>query len=404
MLSAGFERTRSRAGSAGTRRRARKTQREARHAAWQRRSISSARGPAARDVRLAAGTTVNRVLVAASLALFLASGAAAQTSVPQLSPGAQAERMRLLPDEDRGWLELVEPIILSGERNFFLLLPEQHQRDIFKGEFWKRREKPELTPPLGPGYRYRYEELLKLANDVYDGWRQDAGRMVIAHGEPNELKVVKGCDLTFRHLEIWTYSDAGPGAHGPRRYFFYSASPQAPRKLWRFGDPSGEIFQPGSCRKNFVELWAECAPRQGDPCFSACKDACRIYRTYVEIQARHDTRTGANVEQAQILAPPSVSTEDLSELAARFPGVADSRAKPIAVESAGTRQGSATPEAEHWLTQEEIRDRIVRLEPKYRQWLELAGPLLKWSELTRFLQLPASDKDRFIREFFKRRS
>jgi GWxTD domain-containing protein len=342
---------------------------------------------------------------AGAVALLLASTLVAQTAVPQLSKSEQAERIKLLAEEDRRWLAFVEPIILPGEQNFFLLLTEPHQREIFKEEFWKWRERQDLPTPLGPGYRQRYEELFKRANEAYDGWRQDAGLMVIAHGEPAELEVIKGCELTFRYLEIWTYGDAAPAARSPQRYFFYRTAPQSPRKLWRLGDPESEIFQPGSCRKSFEELWAECAARRGDPCFASCDSACRVYKIYFETRARQGSRSGGAKESAEALAPPAISTEDLPELAARFPAIADARARPSGVESARTISSvSTTPEAGQWLLAEEIRNRIVRLEPKYREWLELAAPLLTWGELVQFLQFSPSEKDQFIRAFFKKRS
>lgn len=176
------------------------------------------------------------------MVFLLAGNAAPQASVPNLSKKEQVDRIASLSDDDRRWLEFVEPIMLDSERNFFLLLTEPHQREIFREEFWKRREKPNLPPPLGAGYRRRYEELLRAANEEYDGWRQDAGRMVLAHGEPASLEVVGGCDQVFRHLEIWTYSNPNPGSGSVRRYFFYQLAPLVPRKLWTTGDPESEVF------------------------------------------------------------------------------------------------------------------------------------------------------------------
>jgi hypothetical protein len=67
---------------------------------------------------------------------------------------------------------------------------------------------------------------------------------------------------------------------------------------------------------------------------------------------------------------------------------------------------SPTPTAEprHRLSPEEIRERILRLEPNYRSWLNIAGPLLTEEDLSRFLQLSPGEKDQLIREFWKRRS
>jgi GWxTD domain-containing protein len=350
---------------------------------------------------------VNRALAGAVFVFLFARTAGPQAAVPNLSKTERADRIALLPEDDRRWLEFVEPILLDSERNFFLLLTEPHQREIFREEFWKRREKPNLPPPLGAGYRHRYEELLRRANEEYDGWRQDAGRMVLAHGEPASLEVVAGCDQVFRHLEIWTYSNPDPGYGSVRRYFFYQLAPLMPRKLWTILDPESEVFHPGSCRKKFEDLYDDCVPKRFDPCAPNGLCACHVYQIYKEIQSRQGSRVAANLERAQVLALPPVPAEDLAELATRFPAIADPRAKPIAVESEKTRPSAANappePSPTRPLTYEEIRDRITELPPKYRQWLDLAAPLMTTGDLVRFLLLTSTERDRFIREFFKRR-
>jgi GWxTD domain-containing protein len=349
---------------------------------------------------------VNRFLAGAVFVLLLAGNAGPQASVPNLSKKEQVDRIAFLPDDDRRWLEFVEPILLDSERNFFLLLTEPHQREIFREEFWKRREKPNLPPPLGVGYRHRYEDLLRRANEEYDGWRQDAGRMILAHGEPASLEVVEGCDQVFRHLEIWTYSNPDPGYGSVRRYFFYQLAPLMPRKLWTILDPESDVFSPGSCRKRFEDLYRDCVLVRGDPCAPNGYCACHVYQIYKEIQSRQSSRMAANLERAQVLVQPPVAAEDLGELAARFPGIADPRAKPIAVESEKTRPSApvqVAPTPSRTLTYEEIRERIIQLPPKYRQWLDLAAPLMTTGDLVRFLLLSNAERDRFIREFFKRR-
>jgi len=56
------------------------------------------------------------------------------------------------------------------------------------------------------------------------------------------------------------------------------------------------------------------------------------------------------------------------------------------------------------LSPEEIRERTETLEPEYKEFLDLAKPLMTEDELSRFLQLSSHDKDAFIRDFWKRRS
>lgn len=348
---------------------------------------------------------------------ILATGASSPT-IPVLSKKDRAERIRLLPDEERRWLEeVVRPIILPKEEDLFLLLTQEHEREIFKEEFWKRREKPGLLHPLGPGYRTRYLELLRLADTTYDGRREDAGRMVIAHGEPASINELSGCQEMFRDLQIWTYQGTTAGSSAKKPYFFYRRSPGAPRKLWDISVDDSEVIQPGACRRHFSDLRIECSPAErkptgpdADPCFllDNCKEICGILRTYLEIRARQGSTTGGREETAAALAPPGVELEGLEALAARFPSTRDPGAKVIGVQavkasSNGNQAIEPTPTSGVGLTREEIRERILRLEPKYREFLDMAAPIFTGDELSRFLLMSDSEKDTFIREFWRRR-
>src|SRR5689334_119149 len=128
------------------------------------------------------------------LAALAARIAVAAPGVPTLSSSEKSARLRALPEEDRKWVEdYVAPIILPEEENLFLQLTEPHQREIFKEEFWKRREQAGLTPPLGPGYRNRYEALRDAANGTYGGLQSDTGRLVVRHGEPDAVNEFPEC-------------------------------------------------------------------------------------------------------------------------------------------------------------------------------------------------------------------
>jgi GWxTD domain-containing protein len=350
------------------------------------------------------------------LCAALAAGAASP-AIPKLSQKERAERLRQLPEADRQWVDdFVRPIILPDEQDFFLLLTQPHEREIFKEEFWKRRERVGLVFPLGPGYRRRYEELLRIADEKYDGRRQDAGRMVIVHGEPASINELLDCQDMFRDLQIWTYRGPAAGNSGERQYFFYRRSPGAPRKLWDLSVPNADVFQPGSCRKNFEQLYVDCTPSArapgssqfADKCplLTNCQAVCAILKTYLDIKTREGSALGGWEESGTVLAAPSVDLEDLETLARRFPSVGNPQARPIATAAAPVPPGSPSPTPSSYtnLSPEEIRERILALPSKYREWLYLAGPLLVGDELSRFLQMSDSQKDDFIRGFWKRRS
>src|SRR5437879_4923315 len=122
------------------------------------------------------------LLLAASVLL---GGVAFAQTAPVLSSKQKKEAINGLPDEERRWLtDFVAPIIYPEEQNLFLQLKEPYQREMFKAEFWARRETPGLSAPLGPGYQLRYQNFRDLAVSEYDGLNSDAGRMVVRKGEP----------------------------------------------------------------------------------------------------------------------------------------------------------------------------------------------------------------------------
>ena len=132
------------------------------------------------------------------------------------------------------------------------------------------------------------------------------------------------------------------------------------------------------------------------------------------IIAREGSGAGAAVEQATLFQPPVVSTEGLDGQKNRWATSSDPAAKKIHVEGPSSKGGdvaaSPTPspaptrEPRHRLSREEIRERLLLLEPKYKEWLDIAGPLLTEEELSGFLQSTAPEKDRFIRDFWKHHS
>jgi GWxTD domain-containing protein len=185
-------------------------------------------------------------LLVAGILLAL-SGVADGRPIPELTSKERAARIKALPEEDRKWLEeFVAPIILAEETNLFLQLTEPHQREIFREEFWRRREQPGSTPPLGPGYRNRYEHYRELAATEYGGLTSDPGRVVVLRGDPDSIQEFRDCNEVFRSVEVWTYSRASSASplQGDIQFLFYRPSFGAPLKLWYPAIPDREIRSP----------------------------------------------------------------------------------------------------------------------------------------------------------------
>ena len=124
------------------------------------------------------------------------------------------------------------------EKNLFLQLTEPHQREIFREEFWKRREQPGLAEPLGPGYRNRYEGFREAAADgVSTASDSDAGPHRRApRACPSRSRSSANCNEVFRQIAVWTYREQTGGCRALQRRARSSSStghPSAPRcKLW----------------------------------------------------------------------------------------------------------------------------------------------------------------------------
>jgi len=227
---------------------------------------------------------VGAILLACMVAFAQSQPAPKATAIPR--PPSESARIKALPDEERRWLtEFVATIILDEEKKTFLELAAGYQREIFKEDFWQRREQPGLPIPLGPGYRYRYREFWDLANSKYDGWREDAGRMVLRWGEPLAILTPRcgGNDL-FRDLEVWTYN-LGPNGRTTMHFIFYRPNSGLPRKLWTLTDDDRHLFIPNSCRTSLEGLRNDCSQNPSDRCMM-CDDRCEVYKAYREILAR----------------------------------------------------------------------------------------------------------------------
>ena len=375
--------------------------------------------------------TISLVLVA----VFALCGAIAGQGVPELTAKQRAEKLKALPEEDRKWVEeFVAPIILPDEKNLYLQLTETHQREIFREEFWKRREQPGLPDPLGPGYRNRYEGFREAAASTYGGLTSDTGRVVVLHGEPLAVEEFAQCNDVFRDLAVWSYRSAAGGGSLQKetQFLFYRSSPGAPWRLWYPAIPDRELLAPGSCLSSVPQA---CRPIGSPPAPGAdcgpyaaaktCDQACDVVRIIERIRSR-----GVADIALALSEPPKVDTEGLEKLADRFPTLKGDKATALNVEgpagegpagdavvpsspSAKVAAGPETPEtaasrpapARKKLSKREIRERTEALPQKYRDFMTLVELIITDDEREVFLQIAEGyQRDKFIDAFWKRRT
>jgi len=121
---------------------------------------------------------------------------------------AQAVGEKDLAVKYREWLKLVSYIILPQERDVFLRLGNDRDRDIFIESFWKQRD----PTPGTPQNEFRDEHIRRFnyANSRYgrgtprEGWQTDMGRVYIILGPPNSDERFEGT-AGIRPCHVWYY-------------------------------------------------------------------------------------------------------------------------------------------------------------------------------------------------------
>jgi Ca-activated chloride channel homolog len=177
-----------------------------------------------------------RAAGAALLLVLLGVTAAAQTLPPQASQGTvklsrreRKDRIAKLSEVYRQFLEDVEPIMLDQERDTFLIMESDAQRDLYIADFWRRRDLTEGTP--SGGFQKIYYDRLASAKEQFKSLHSDRGRAYVIHGAPNEIYTPQPCDL-FQPMEQWTYRDL-KGVEKQGRFLFYRPRGREDYVLWQ---------------------------------------------------------------------------------------------------------------------------------------------------------------------------
>ncbi len=164
-----------------------------------------------------------------------------------LASAAFSSPARQLPERYKKWLdEEVVYIATPVERDVFLKLRDDRERDTFIEAFWKHRDPNPATP--ANEFRAEHERRLAYANSVLGratprpGWKTDRGRVYILLGEPNDIQRSEGRSGTV-DAEIWFYqgkTDVGLPAgfnvvfykrSGTGEFKLYSPSADGPMAL-----------------------------------------------------------------------------------------------------------------------------------------------------------------------------
>lgn len=103
--------------------------------------------------------------------------------------------VKSLPENDKIFLNEVSLIITKQERKKFLSLTNQKDREIFKKEFWEKRDPDPGTEENE--FKTEYYNRMRYANKYFrngkkSGWKTDRGRIYMILGPPSQRRFYQG--------------------------------------------------------------------------------------------------------------------------------------------------------------------------------------------------------------------
>jgi len=159
-------------------------------------------------------------------AILLATAILAISSIEASPRAPLGQAQRTLPRQHQKWLdEDVAYVISPKEREVFLALLNDRERDIFIEAFWKHRDSIPETPENE--FRTEHYKRLAYANQYFGrettrpGWRTDRGRIHILLGPPRDISGIEGQGTVFP-AQIWFYESLDqPGLPSNFTLIFY---------------------------------------------------------------------------------------------------------------------------------------------------------------------------------------
>lgn len=150
--------------------------------------------------------------------------------------GQKKIREKDLPQKYRDWLKLTRYIIRSEEKDVFMQLATDRDRDIFLESFWKIRD----PTPGTPENEYREEHIKRFmhANKQFrrgsprEGWMTDMGRIYIILGPPVSIERFEGQKGIYPTQVWYYYGDRRKGLPGHFGIVFFRRGGSGEYKLY----------------------------------------------------------------------------------------------------------------------------------------------------------------------------
>ena len=183
-----------------------------------------------------------------------------------------------LAQKHQEWLKLTRYIILPAEREVFMELTNDRERDIFIQTFWKQRDPTKGTPQNE--YKDEHVQRFRYATEYFRrgttraGWMTDMGRMYIILGPPISIEKFEGMPGIYP-CQVWSYyGDKEKGLPTHFNLVFFQRSGAGEFKLYNSladGPASIIIDKRGLDLNNHLQLYQkikQLAPTLAGPSIS----------------------------------------------------------------------------------------------------------------------------------------
>ena len=170
-----------------------------------------------------------------------------------------------LPEKYGQWLQSVEFLITEEEREAFLALEADYQRDAFIQRFWRVRDPDPAT--ARNELRDQWEAIAQRVANEFEGALDDRGRMLMFNGPPAAIFEGK-CSGRIYPVEVWYYERSWAVGHELVLVFYR-----------RHGTGPHRLFHPFDGLSVLADNWGSMDGREGislEEIAFACPDGDRI--------------------------------------------------------------------------------------------------------------------------------
>jgi GWxTD domain-containing protein len=153
----------------------------------------------------------------------------------------QAKKKTPIPEDlaqqYRDWLTSVALLLTDEEREAFLALEADYQRDAFIQRFWRVRDPDPST--ARNELKDRWEELSERVAKEFEGALDDRGRMLLLNGPPT-ASFQASCPGRVYPVEVWFYERSWAIGH-EFVLVFYRPHGGGPYRLFHPADGIGAL-------------------------------------------------------------------------------------------------------------------------------------------------------------------